>query len=107
MLIRLRAALYTTASTGPNGSPDRGLLPPLDQHPLPMSHTLMAGWDQTHSHDHTHPLPPTDTPQWEHGAMAEQTYDDRIRAIEDQLGIPTSDAQATVDAEDLVAQRRK
>ena len=35
--------------------------------------------------------------------MTEQTYDDRIREIEDQLGIPTGDAQAMVDAEELVA----
>ena len=39
--------------------------------------------------------------------MDEQTYDDRVRAIEDQLGIPTGDAQAMVDAEELVAQRRE
>jgi hypothetical protein len=35
--------------------------------------------------------------------LSEQTYDDRVRAIEDQLGIPTSDAQAMVDAEDVLA----
>ena len=40
------------------------------------------------------------------GAMTEQTYDDRVREIEDQLGISTSDAQAMVDAEDVLAQRR-
>ena len=37
--------------------------------------------------------------------MDEQTYDDRVRAIEDELGVSTSDAQAMVDAEELVAQR--
>ena len=40
-------------------------------------------------------------------SMTEQTYDDRVREIEDQLGISTGDAQAMVDAEDLLAQRRK
>lgn len=39
--------------------------------------------------------------------MEEQTYDDRVRALEDELGIPTSDAQAMVDAEDLLAHRRR
>ena len=39
--------------------------------------------------------------------MDEQTYDDRVRALENELGISTSDAQAMVDAEELVAQRRR
>ena len=39
--------------------------------------------------------------------MTKQTYDNRVRALEDQLGVSTSDAQAMVDAEDLVAQRRR
>ena len=38
-------------------------------------------------------------------SMTEQTHDYRVRALEDQLGISTSDAQAMVDAEDLLAQR--
>jgi hypothetical protein len=38
--------------------------------------------------------------------MAEQTHDDRVREIEDQLGLSTGDAQAMVDAEDVLAQRR-
>ena len=38
--------------------------------------------------------------------MDEQTYDNRVREIEVQLGISTSDAQAMVDAEDVLAQRR-
>lgn len=47
-----------------------------------------------------------DTPRWEYGGMDEQTYDNRVRALEDELGISTSDAQAMVDAEDVLAQRR-
>ena len=39
--------------------------------------------------------------------MDEQTYDDRVRALENELGISTRDAQAMVDAEDLVAQHRE
>ena len=39
--------------------------------------------------------------------MDEQTYDDRVRALENKLGISTGDAQAMVDAEELVAQRRR
>ena len=39
--------------------------------------------------------------------MDEQTYDDRARALENELGISTGDAQAMVDAEDLLAQRRE
>jgi hypothetical protein len=38
--------------------------------------------------------------------MNEQAYDNRVREIEDQLGVSTSDAQAMVDAEDVLAQRR-
>ena len=38
--------------------------------------------------------------------MDDQTHDDRVRALEDELGIPTSDAQAMVDAEDLLAAKR-
>jgi hypothetical protein len=34
--------------------------------------------------------------------MNEQAYDHRVRALEDELGVSTSDAQAMVDAEDLV-----
>ena len=49
----------------------------------------------------------TDTPRWERGDMDEQTYDYRVRALEDQLGVSSSDAQAMVDAEELLAQRRK
>jgi hypothetical protein len=64
----------------------------------------MVERDQTHSHGSSHG--PTDTPQWHHPAMDEQTYDNRVRAIEDELRIPTSDAQAMVDAEDVLAQRR-
>ena len=55
--------------------------------------------------DRTTHGPPTDTPQWHHQPIPEQMYDDRVRAIEDQLGISTGDAQAMVDAEDLLAQR--
>jgi len=36
---------------------------------------------------------------------SEQTYETRVQALEDELGIPTSDAQAMVDADDLTAQR--
>ena len=39
--------------------------------------------------------------------MDEQTHDYRVRALEDHLGISTGDAQAMVDAEELLAQRRK
>ena len=35
--------------------------------------------------------------------MNEQAYDHRVRALEDELGVSTSDAQAMVDAEVLVA----
>ena len=35
--------------------------------------------------------------------MTEQTYDDRVRALENELGISTGDAQSMVDAEELVA----
>ena len=38
--------------------------------------------------------------------MDEQTNDDRVRALEDELGISTDDAQAMIDVEDLLAQRR-
>ena len=38
--------------------------------------------------------------------MSEPTYDDRVLALEEELGIPTSDAQAMIDAEDVLAQRR-
>ena len=38
--------------------------------------------------------------------MDEQTYDNRVRALEDELSVSTSDAQAMVDAEDVLAQRR-
>ena len=48
----------------------------------------------------------TDTPRSQHEVMDEQAYDNRVRAIEDELGIPTSDAQAMVNAEDVLAQRR-
>ena len=37
--------------------------------------------------------------------MTEQTHGDRVREIEDQLGLSTSDAQAMVEAEDLLASR--
>ena len=36
------------------------------------------------------------------GATDEQTYDNRVRALEDELGMSTGDAQAMVYAEDLV-----
>ena len=65
----------------------------------------MADRDQTDSHGSSHHSP--DTPRWEHGAMDEQTYDNRVRALENELGISTGDAQAMVDAEDLLAQRRR
>ena len=38
-------------------------------------------------------------------SMTEQTHGDRVREIEDQLGLSTSDAQAMVEAEDLLASR--
>ena len=38
--------------------------------------------------------------------MSEPTYDDRVLALEEELGIPTSDAQAMIDAEDVLDQRR-
>ena len=40
-------------------------------------------------------------------SMAEQTYGDRVREIEDQLGISTGDAQAMVDADGMLTQRRR
>ena len=64
----------------------------------------MVNRDQSACHDPA--AHHTDRPRWEHGAMTEQTYDDRVREIEDQLGISTSDAQAMVDAEEVLAQRR-
>ena len=39
-------------------------------------------------------------------SMTEQTHDYRVRALADQLGISTGDAQAMVDAGDLLAPRR-
>lgn len=39
--------------------------------------------------------------------MSEPTYGERVRALEDDLGIPTSDAQAMVDAEDVLKSRGK
>ena len=38
--------------------------------------------------------------------MEARTYDERVRALEEELGVPTSDAQAMVDAEDYLAARR-
>ena len=37
--------------------------------------------------------------------MSEWGYADRVRALEDELGIPTSDAQAMADAEDYLARK--
>jgi hypothetical protein len=37
--------------------------------------------------------------------MSDRTYETRVRALEDELGIPTSDAQAMVDADDVSARR--
>lgn len=37
--------------------------------------------------------------------MTMDGYAERVRALEDELGIPTSDAQAMVDAEELLRRR--
>jgi hypothetical protein len=37
--------------------------------------------------------------------MSQQSYETRVQALEDELSIPTSDAQAMIDADDLSAQR--
>ena len=37
--------------------------------------------------------------------MTVDGYAERVRGLEDELGIPTSDAQAMVDAEELLQRR--
>ena len=39
--------------------------------------------------------------------MDEQTYDNRVRELENELGLSTSDAQAMVAAEGMLTQRRR
>ena len=48
---------------------------------------------------HTSPLIEPDGSM--EGATDEQAYDNRVRALEDELSVSTSDAQAMVDVEDV------
>ena len=50
------------------------------------------GWDLT-----------GDGTQTKTGVVSDGPYEERVRALEDELGISTSDAQAMIDAEDLLS----